>query len=129
MWTLFKRRARKPDQRENTPEPKPASEDGFSRFKRANPDATYAQFYVSQVMRTLQQGKAHTTIGLRVRESDTSDGAEHGWREAGHGPFLKYRKLCKLEPAQKLVDYGCGSLRLGVNFIEYLDAGNYMGLD
>ena len=29
----------------------------------------------------------------------------------------------------RVIDYGCGSLRLGVHFIEYLSSGNYMGLD
>jgi SAM-dependent methyltransferase len=34
-----------------------------------------------------------------------------------------------LEPGHILLDAGCGALRAGVKFIEYLDAGNYLGLD
>ncbi len=34
-----------------------------------------------------------------------------------------------LKPDHKLLDIGCGCLRGGVHFIDYLDAGNYFGLD
>ncbi len=34
-----------------------------------------------------------------------------------------------LEPRHVLCDVACGSLRGGVRFIEYLDAGNYLGID
>lgn len=34
-----------------------------------------------------------------------------------------------LEPHHRLLDIGCGSLRGGVHFIRYLDAGRYTGID
>ena len=34
-----------------------------------------------------------------------------------------------LKPHHKLLDIGCGSLRGGIQFIRYLDVGNYVGLD
>jgi ubiquinone/menaquinone biosynthesis C-methylase UbiE len=34
-----------------------------------------------------------------------------------------------LKPSHVLLDVGCGALRGGVKFIEYLDDGNYLGLD
>ncbi len=34
-----------------------------------------------------------------------------------------------LKPTQKLLDIGCGCLRGGVHYIDYLDNGNYYGLD
>ncbi len=34
-----------------------------------------------------------------------------------------------LKPDHVLLDVGCGALRGGGRFIEYLDAGNYLGLD
>lgn len=34
-----------------------------------------------------------------------------------------------LEPNDRLLDIGCGSLRGGVLFIEYLDQGHYVGID
>jgi 2-polyprenyl-3-methyl-5-hydroxy-6-metoxy-1,4-benzoquinol methylase len=34
-----------------------------------------------------------------------------------------------LKPEMKLLDVGCGSLRGGVHFIQYLNTGNYYGID
>ncbi len=34
-----------------------------------------------------------------------------------------------LKPEHKLIDYGCGSGRGAVHFIEYLNGGGYLGLD
>lgn len=44
---------------------------------------------------------------------------------------LQFRQLIDrgLRPDHKLLDIGCGSLRGGVRFIEYLDPGCYCGLD
>jgi len=34
-----------------------------------------------------------------------------------------------LKPHHRLLDFGCGTLRGGLPLIEYLDQGNYVGLD
>jgi cyclopropane fatty-acyl-phospholipid synthase-like methyltransferase len=34
-----------------------------------------------------------------------------------------------LKPHHRLLDFGCGTLRGGIPIIDYLDAGNYIGLD
>lgn len=34
-----------------------------------------------------------------------------------------------LLPSHRLLDVGCGALRAGIRFVEYLDPGNYYGLD
>jgi cyclopropane fatty-acyl-phospholipid synthase-like methyltransferase len=38
-------------------------------------------------------------------------------------------KSIGLEPRHKLLDFGCGAFRLGLLAIEYLDDGNYHGID
>ena len=50
------------------------------------------------------------------------------WDEIGELQltFLKSRGL---KPEHVLLDIGCGSLRLGVRAVEYLDVGNYWGTD
>lgn len=50
------------------------------------------------------------------------------WEEVGE---LQFAFLCSagLRPDHVLVDIGCGSLRGGVHFIRYLDAGNYLGIE
>lgn len=40
--------------------------------------------------------------------------------------FLRERGL---DPTDTLLDIGCGTLRGGQHFVDYLDAGNYVGLD
>jgi SAM-dependent methyltransferase len=34
-----------------------------------------------------------------------------------------------LEPSSRLLDVGCGPLRAGIKFVDYLEPGNYYGLD
>jgi SAM-dependent methyltransferase len=34
-----------------------------------------------------------------------------------------------LQPSSRLLDVGCGPLRAGIHFVEYLEAGNYFGID
>jgi hypothetical protein len=50
------------------------------------------------------------------------------WDEAG---LAQFQFLCEqgLKPHHYLLDIGCGSLRGGVKFIPYLEAGHYMGID
>lgn len=50
------------------------------------------------------------------------------WDTIGRWQF-DYMKAEGLKPDDKLVDIGCGSLRGGVHFLEYLDAFNYFGFD
>ena len=50
------------------------------------------------------------------------------WEEIGKLQF-EFLKARGLEPAHKLLDMGCGSLRGGLWFIDYLDRGGYHGLD
>ena len=50
------------------------------------------------------------------------------WQELGQLQF-NFLKQFGLQSHHKLLDLGCGSLRGGIHFIEYLDRGNYYGLD
>jgi cyclopropane fatty-acyl-phospholipid synthase-like methyltransferase len=50
------------------------------------------------------------------------------WEEMGLKQF-EFLKSRGLEPNHKLLDIGCGTLRAGLHFIEYLDPGNYSGFD
>lgn len=55
----------------------------------------------------------------------------------GDGPFwdligqkqLDYLVQAGLQPGHVLLDFACGSLRAGRLLIDYLDEGNYLGLD
>jgi cyclopropane fatty-acyl-phospholipid synthase-like methyltransferase len=50
------------------------------------------------------------------------------WEEIGRLQF-EFMKSRGLKPGHRLCDTGCGSLRGGIHFVRYLDAGNYFGLD
>lgn len=50
------------------------------------------------------------------------------WEEIGALQY-NYLKSAGLMPHHKLADIGCGSLRGGVHFVRYLEAGNYYGFD
>jgi SAM-dependent methyltransferase len=50
------------------------------------------------------------------------------WSEIGQLQ-LQFLQQNGLRPGHKLLDIGCGALRCGIPIIEYLDAGNYYGLD
>jgi SAM-dependent methyltransferase len=72
--------------------------------------------------------------------SETPDN-EAGIKMLGHREFVGglWEEIGKLQfdflvaqgllPSHCLLDVACGSLRGGVHFIKYLDAGNYLGLD
>jgi len=50
------------------------------------------------------------------------------WDELGQLQ-LDFMMQNGLQPSHNLLDVGCGSMRGGVRFVEYLDVGNYCGID
>ncbi|NNC72918.1 MAG: class I SAM-dependent methyltransferase [Sphingomonadaceae bacterium] len=50
------------------------------------------------------------------------------WTELGQLQ-LDFMKSRGLTPDMRLLDVGCGCLRAGVEFVRYLDAGRYFGID
>jgi SAM-dependent methyltransferase len=50
------------------------------------------------------------------------------WKELGRLQF-EFLRTEGLQPHHYLLDVACGSLRGGVYFIPYLDAGHYLGID
>lgn len=50
------------------------------------------------------------------------------WEELG-SLQLEHLRSVGMQPEHRLLDIGCGSLRLGVKAVRFLDAGNYLGTD
>lgn len=50
------------------------------------------------------------------------------WEEIGRLQF-EFLRARGLKPSHRLLDIGCGSLRGGIHAINYLETGNYYGLD
>jgi SAM-dependent methyltransferase len=101
----------------------------FQDYKRTHPKATFAEFYVAMAMDTINSGGNHPTLGAKLNHNRDDRGPDRDFRKIGKPPFKRYKELFADTPDKRVVDYGCGSLRVGVHWIEFLDPGNYMGLD
>lgn len=94
----------------------------FAEYKTKHPEVTFAQFYAQGVADLVRNGKSHATLGANLDKHDV-------WWQAGEKPFAKYCRMHTISKDTKVVDYGCGSLRIGAHFIRYLNPNCYFGLD
>jgi SAM-dependent methyltransferase len=94
----------------------------FLKYKNDHPEATYATFSVQPTLAQIELGAPQSTLGPKLN-------ADSDWLKAGAPTFRRYRGFFPLEPTHRVADYGCGTLRLGVQFIRFLHAGGYIGLD
>jgi hypothetical protein len=92
----------------------------FRLWKRLNPGTTFKDYFVKLERESITGSGVHPTLGENLR-----DGAfgKVGERQFSH--VLKHG----LAPGDACVDYGCGTLRVGVHAIRYLNCGCYWGLD
>src|SRR5262249_20347462 len=67
-------------------------------------------------------------ISRRVQEGHHRDVVGGQWDEIGKLQ-LDYLVTNGLDPSSVLIDIGCGCLRGGVHFVDYLAQGKYFGLD
>jgi SAM-dependent methyltransferase len=92
----------------------------FEQWQKKNPKKTFKDFFSETVEAKLRAGGAHQSLGGNL------DGKVHG--EVGQGFFRRF--VAKgLKPEDSFVDYGCGTLRLGIHAIKYLSPGRYWGLE
>jgi hypothetical protein len=92
----------------------------FRRWQRRNPGATFKDYFATLVRDQVKNGHVHPTLGGNLRDGD--------FGEFGKNAFKRLLKL-GLTPEDSCVDYGCGTLRIGVHAIRYLAPGRYWGLD
>jgi ubiquinone/menaquinone biosynthesis C-methylase UbiE len=85
-----------------------------------NPEDSYAKFAVSQEAASVSTLAHHATLGQNI--SDAS-------RQQGNQSFLQYRSILNVKPDDRVVEYGCGSLRVGLGFVQMLRSGHFFGLD
>lgn len=110
-----------------------ATDIGFALWRIRHRNAPFAQFYARLIAARLARGGAHKTLGTRRYWTGLSplrpplfDAA--GFHKRGRQQFDWFLRR-NLRRGMMCIDYGCGSLRVGQHFIEYLDAGRYLGLD
>ena len=92
----------------------------FKRWQRKHSNGQFYEFYAEVEAKSLEKGGAHPSLGEKV--------VGVGFKKSGTDVFEMLKRRGVL-PSDKVVDYGCGSLRIGQHFINYLQAGNYFGLD
>jgi SAM-dependent methyltransferase len=94
----------------------------FRRWQKRNPGASFKQYFAEGIKDRLDDGKTRASLGATLKGD--------GFGELGKRNFQLL--LCNtygLKPDDVCVDYGCGTLRMGVHVIKYLAPGHYTGLD
>jgi SAM-dependent methyltransferase len=102
-------------------------------WQNDNPGRSFADYYAQQISRSLAAGQPHRTLGMaaysdRTLISGSGKWSADGFAGRGFGKFALLREW-HLRADERVIDYGCGSLRVGQHLIRYLDRGNYIGLD
>jgi hypothetical protein len=78
------------------------------------------------MLASISAGRPQNSLGpALVRQ----DGGSVEFHEAGLRLFKKLNRLFPLKPHHRVVEYGCGSLRVANHVIRYLDPGHFFGLD
>jgi cyclopropane fatty-acyl-phospholipid synthase-like methyltransferase len=86
-------------------------------WRLRNPGRPPEDYYVEMTTARLRRGSHHPALGERARPTRAPT------------ELLDILLTHGLKPEHVVVDYGCGSFRLGKALIEYLAPGNYWGLD
>lgn len=104
----------------------------FRLWRLLRPRAPFSQYYASRISAKLTRGIAHRTLGpLGWQRSKTTRGNASPRRNfAAEGRhFFSELQVPELNPGSYVVDYGCGSLRIGQHFMAALEPGHYWGID
>lgn len=100
-------------------------DEAFFEHKKQNPETTFAQFFMKQEADRVRRGGHHHSLG----ENIDGRGVQNDFWQAGAYKAAKYIRASALKPSSKVIEYGCGSLRIAGHFIRFLEPGNFLGLD
>jgi cyclopropane fatty-acyl-phospholipid synthase-like methyltransferase len=93
--------------------------DQFALWLKDNPSGTFKEFYAESVTDALLGKKSHASLGPKLT-TRSIDKARRVFDEV---------IAQRIRPSDTLVEYGCGTLRLGMLLIEFLEPDRYIGLD
>ncbi len=101
-------------------------------WRLSNPNAPFSKFYADSIERKLDRGRPHRTLGQYTfsRASAFISQGDRADQFSKEG-LEKYNYLKKYvsSPDATIVDYGCGSLRIGQHFIRSQAPLRFWGLD
>jgi hypothetical protein len=102
----------------------------YWEYKKDHPDTTYAQFFMDRVADKIHKGGHHHTLGGNLKVSGGGDKQRQPefW-QSGASAARRYIKTFSVQPENKVVEYGCGSLRIAGHFIKHLLPDRFWGLD
>ena len=107
-----------------TDNPYKAQDRRFRSFRRQNPDISFAKYTMDLVLQGMEAGRVNPDSALAIAQCNP----KKFW-EAAEPKAKKWFNTLALKHGHKVIEYGCGSLRLGAHFIRHLDRGHYFGLD
>jgi SAM-dependent methyltransferase len=85
----------------------------FKLWQWRNPGSSFKDYFADLVKKDLAQGRRHPSLGRIL------------WEERFHN----FQARMGIRPDDVCVDYGCGTLRMGIHVIRFLNRGCYWGLD
>lgn len=88
-------------------------------WRARHPDATYGHYFAERMVCVIARDGRQKTIGPKITDHSARMGERIAAGFIGLG----------IEQGDVVVDYGCGTLRVGRHLIDYLDAGRFVGLD
>lgn len=94
----------------------------YVAFKQKNPGVSFARYSVDRHIAHLQKGGEHPTLGANLTKSQD-------WSTAGLREYRMLMETLDVQPQHKVIDYGCGSLRVGQHFVRHLAPEGFFGLD
>ncbi len=92
----------------------------FEAWRQDNPGKSFAEFYAETSAKKRRDGLPHANLGANLKTGD--------FGQSGADLFAKVVAM-GLKPDHTLADYGCGTLRIGVHAMKYLEPGRYWGLE
>jgi hypothetical protein len=93
----------------------------FEEWKAINPSGTFSQWYVYTVLDAVAGNKKrpHATLGPNLKPGSLERAAD----------IAKLVIEFGVRKSDTVIDYGCGTLRIGQFLVEYLDPQKFIGLD
>ncbi len=104
----------------------------YRAWRNDRPNASFSDYYVHQVRQRTTRGVAHPTLGARGFDAETGNKVHwdpDNFSDRGRDHWQMYFHHGNIKPGMKLIDFGCGALRIGQHAINLLNRGDYWGLD
>jgi SAM-dependent methyltransferase len=92
----------------------------YRKFKEKNPDVAFSRYLMERQFGNLSAGSGALKVALASNEE---------FWASGEAKAARLMAAAAIEPHHKVVEYGCGSLRIAAHFIRRLAPGNFFGLD